>query len=338
MFIVRENSLYLFMPGVFDIKIVENIVYKNLSPSHITAKQLKNDLSNETENVKYKNIIQNSCNLPIIGKYISSALNVHNDGSYEMKYIIGINLMDILNNNHSLCKTAGWDSKEVTVNNDVAIKLYNELICLEHDLNIYSKKYTLTGDWFLHNLVYDIEKNEILNIDLEGFYTYKQPSPMCDLQFYVKNQFNACKDTLIDSIGGEIFSFILWEPCKQFQNDIYDYIKNVSTIIVDKQHIIKDIEKFVYNIYELDVRCHKPYLPKKIEMLSKYDTNIRVLFATIKHPFYDKQNVSQVAVRIKETIRQKYKDMIENYYKDIIIHVSDNPTEAKLIQNILFQI
>ena len=40
----------------------------------------------------------------------------------------------------------------------------------------------------------------------------------------------------------------------------------------------------------------------------------------IDNPKYDKQNVSHTAVHLKEKIRSEYKQKIEDYYKDIIIH------------------
>ena len=53
----------------------------------------------------------------------------------------------------------------------------------------------------------------------------------------------------------------------------------------------------------------------------------------INNPKYDKQNVSHTAVKLKEKIRGIYKEKIENYYKDIIIHVSDNSSEGENIYN-----
>jgi hypothetical protein len=41
------------------------------------------------------------------------------------------------------------------------------------DLRDYNNKHgSLIGDWALHNIIYDLESKKLLNIDLEGFYTY----------------------------------------------------------------------------------------------------------------------------------------------------------------------
>ena len=101
------------MPGVFNIKVQDNTVFKKLDSSNPVSIEIRTLLSNKDELSRYKNTLSKSYQLPIIGKYISNILLVDDDGSYEMKFIDGINLMDILSKNNPLCVTAGWDSKEI---------------------------------------------------------------------------------------------------------------------------------------------------------------------------------------------------------------------------------
>ena len=322
------------MPGVFKIQINNEIINKILNTANLTAKQISNELKDE-ENLKKYLIHVNSYNLPIIGKFIEKPLNIEENGSYSMKYIKGINLMDILKKNNPLCKTAGWNSKEIKLNRETGIEILKELLLLENELYRYSKSYSLRGDWFLHNLIYDISRNQIYNIDLEGFYTYYGNSPMCDLKSYIPNQFNSCKKEVLTQINNNIFTIILWNPAEKFYNEIENIIKKDFTIILNKEHKINNMKTFVDKIYELDVRCHKPYLPKKIETLEKYKQEIKFLLILIDNPKYDKQNVSNTAVQLKEKIRSEYKPKIENYYKDIIIHISDNSNEAENIYRLV---
>jgi len=170
---------------------------------------------------------------------------------------------------------------------------------------------------------------------LEGFYTYYGNSPMCDLKSYIPNQFNSCKKEVLTQINSNIFTIILWNPAEKFYNEIENIIKKDFTIILNKEHKINNMKTFVDKIYELDVRCHKPYLPKKIETLEKYKQEIKFLLILIDNPKYDKQNVSNTAVQLKEKIRSEYKPKIENYYKDIIIHISDNSNEAENIYRLV---
>ena len=60
------------------------------------------------------------------------------------------------------------------------------------------------------------------------------------------------------------------------------------------------MKTFVDKVYELDVRCHKPYLPKKIKILEKYKQKVKFIMILIDNPKYDKQNVSHTAVKLKE--------------------------------------
>ena len=62
------------------------------------------------------------------------------------------------------------------------------------------------------------------------------------------------------------------------------------------------------------------------------------MLVLIDDPKYDTQKVSQTAVKLKEEIRSKYKSKINNYYKDIIIHVSDNSIEASSVYRFILQI
>lgn len=322
------------MPGVFNIVIANKIVYKILNDINKTGIQILCELKDKKNLDKYIKEL-NSYNLPIIGKFIERPINIEYNGSYTMNYIEGINLMDILKKNDTKCKISGWVSKEIIVNKKIGIEILKQLIFLENELYNYSKIYSLRGDWFLHNLIFDINKNCIYNIDLEGFYSYCGNSPMCDLKSYIPSQFNSCKNELLNQINSNIFTIILWNPAEQFYNEIETIIKENLTIILNKEYNIGNMDTFIDKVYELDVRCHKPYLPKKIEILKKYKQKIKFLMILIDDPKYDKQNVSQTAVTLKEQIRNIYKPQIEDYYKDIIIHVSDNSVEANNIYKLI---
>ena len=187
------------MPGVFNIKIENDIVYKELNTNNSIARKIKKNLSNnEDELKKYKKHLD-SYKLPTIGKFIQPPLSVANDGSYTMKFIPGINLMDILDKNDKLCVDAGWKSKEIKPNNDNSINILKQSYILEHSLNLH-KNLSLRGDWFLHNMIYNEQNNIIYNVDLEGFYTYSSKDDVCDIKKHLPNQFNHCKNKLLENL------------------------------------------------------------------------------------------------------------------------------------------
>jgi len=318
------------MPGVFKIQVDNGIMTKQLNTNNSTARKILQELK-VAENLKIYKIQLNSHSLPIIGQFIEKPINIKDNGNYTMKYIEGLNLMDILKKQDEKCFIAGWDSKELKLNFETGKDILKHLLYLENKLHEYGKIYSLRGDWFLHNLIYDIKKTQIYNVDLEGFYIYYGNSPMCDLKKYIPSQFNACKKEILNQINSNIFTIILWNPAEKYYNEIENIIKDEFTILFNSEKSINNMKTFVDKVYELDVRCHKPYLPKKIEILEKYKQEVQFLMILIDNPKYDKQNVSHTAVKLKEKIRGIYKEKIENYYKDIIIHVADNSIEAENI-------
>ena len=188
------------MPGVFNIKIENDIVYKELNTNNSIARKIKNKLSNnEDELKKYKKHLD-SYKLPIIGKFIQPPLSVADDGSYTMKFIPGINLMDILDKNNHLCKNVSkWKSKEIKPDYNTTINILKQISVLENALNL-CENLSLRGDWFLHNLIYSEQDNIIYNIDLEGFYTYSSKDDVCDIKKHLPNQFNHCKNKLLENL------------------------------------------------------------------------------------------------------------------------------------------
>ena len=304
------------MPGVYNINIKNNIVSKTLNHTHSTARYISHKIKND-DNYKLYQECLNSYKLPIIGRFISPPLSIERNGTYSMDFIDGITLMDILPNHHPLCKIALWNSKSLKFNKNTCINIIRGLSLLMIKLHQYSRNNSLRGDWFLHNLMYQPTTNKIYNVDLEGFFTYYGDNPMCDLKKYVPRQFNACKKELLNQIGSQLFSIILWNPVKKYYDEIKEFIQSKFTIVLNKDHHIDDMKLFVDKVYELDVRCHKPYLPKKIEILEKYEKQLSFFLILI------------------DEIRNKYKSKLENYYKDIIIHVSDNATEAENIYQLI---
>lgn len=322
------------MPGVFDITIKENKVYKKVNKHNSIGQNLITQLKNPTNRIRYVKAL-NSNNLDIIGEFIPPPLEIYDNGDYNMEEINGINLMDILPKNNPLCINARWKSKELTLDKTLCKCILEQLLVLESRLYRYNKITKLSGDWFLHNLIYDSSMNKIYNIDLEGFYTYTGKSDMSDLTYFIPQQFNNCKKYLLHQMKSSIFSVILWNPVEKYYQEIQDLIEKKFPIILNTEHSVKNMKTFVDNVYKFDVRCHKPYLPKKVDILNTYNPKVKFFLILIDDPKYDTQNVSHTAIKIKEEIRSIYKPKIENYYKDIIVHISDNHVEAGNIYKLI---
>lgn len=164
------------MVGLFDIYINEknNIIYKKNKNKNLLKK-----VSDEITFLKYKDIIQNSYKKNSLKNYIIEGFDVERDGSYKCKFIEGIRLDKIPDNLNTNQK--------------------NKLISLLKEfLNDLNKSQNLSGDWGLHNIIYDINDNRLYNIDLEGFFSYQKLPGWGSL-----NKVNKWINEIIKKLGNE---------------------------------------------------------------------------------------------------------------------------------------
>ena len=134
----------------------KNIIYKKIECIDNTyeiniSQRLVRILKNKNQFEIYKNIIENTYKKDYIGNYTIKGFDVEHDGSYKCEYINGFRLDKIPNN----------------LTNDIKNILIKKLYNLLNDVN---SKHITSGDWALHNIVFN---GELKNIDLEGFYSYQ---------------------------------------------------------------------------------------------------------------------------------------------------------------------
>jgi nucleoside diphosphate kinase len=126
------------------------------------------------------------------------------------------------------------------------------------------------------------------------------------------------------------FVLILWNPTI-FQAD--KILKEIPNII-DKKNITvskENLNRYIFDIYKLDKRCsHDIVLPPKIEKLKQYNDNHLIVKFKINNPSYT-NDICDQAIKLKEMIREKYKLNVQNYIRDIIIHVADNFEQSEYI-------
>ena len=122
----------------------------------------------------------------------------------------------------------------------------------------------------------------------------------------------------------------MWNPTLFQSNKI---LKEIPNIIEKKEIIVpkESLHNYIFDIYKLDTRCsHNIVLPPKIKKLKEYNDKHLVVKFKIDKPQYT-NNICNQAVQLKEMIREKYKSNIENYIKDIMIHVADNFEQSRYI-------
>lgn len=158
------------MVGVYSIVIKNNVVFKTLNKnnSNEVAQKLLKLLKHKKKLKIYQRIIENAYLRPIIGIHIVNG-KIISGVNYISPYINGLLLSDkeSLINLHVQQKLNLIDSIKILINNIKSISINREYI---------------DGDWTLHNLIWDY--NKIINIDLEGFFTYSKNGPQLSWENY----------------------------------------------------------------------------------------------------------------------------------------------------------
>lgn len=195
----------------------------------------------------------------------------------------------------------------------VAMGLYHEMDCISVlILNVeYSvKDYSI--DWFYQNGFTDEEMDLI-----------KQASE----EVVSKNPIR--------------FTGIIWSPASRYQADI---IKDMARF-----GIISDVRNYVYTREQYNNIVRKIYaiddidewkVNKKINYMEPYNTEIISFHITFDDPQFRVKKLSNLPIskkveRVKKNIRTKYREYVDQYFFDIILHISDNAYQSRFMDRVL---
>ena len=134
------------------------------------------------------------------------------------------------------------------------------------------------------------------------------------------------------------FEIVLWPPVSQYFDEIEKFIKEKYTVYSSKDY--KDIPEFntyIKSLYKIDdIKDWKVDL--KIKGMSAYSKDIRIIKIEIPEPKFRKKENGQLISKeveiLKKQIRESYKEKIDNYFHDIIIHIGDNYSHTKQSENL----
>jgi len=135
------------------------------------------------------------------------------------------------------------------------------------------------------------------------------------------------------------FEIVLWPPVSQYFNEIEKFIKKKYTVYSSVDYKgITEFTSYIKALYQIDdIKRWKVDL--KIKGMSAYPKDIRIIKIEIPQPKFRKkangQIISEVVETLKKQIRESYKEKIDNYFHDIIIHIGDNYSHTKQSQNLL---
>lgn len=167
------------------------------------------------------------------------------------------------------------------------------------------------------------------------------------IDWFKNNSFNKDEVNLIENKLSNIllekeiyFCIFLWPPVESLfeviTQDISLKYKILETVDFE---LVSDIENFVYDIYSTD-DVEKDKIDYKINHIKYKNNKIRMIKVNIGNPKFRKKektntDISVKIENLKEHIRSTYKEKIDNYVYDNIIHISDNFHQTSEINRLI---
>jgi len=156
------------------------------------------------------------------------------------------------------------------------------------------------------------------------------------MQWFLTNGFNKKTIELLEETKhrlfidkGIYFPVIIWPPVQNYFKEIAKHIKSRYKTVFEKEIVInKDFNNFTEKIYEVD-DIAKWKVGLKRHLMKDFTPKIYFMLLEVPNPcFRPKRQFNSYLSRqmedLKKEIRNKYKNYIENYFYDIVIHIGDN--------------
>jgi hypothetical protein len=141
---------------------------------------------------------------------------------------------------------------------------------------------------------------------------------------------------------GVYFQIILWPPIQSYFEEIKNSLKLKYNLLDSYEIEFDDKEKFkefTFGMYESD-DIDEWKIEKKLSGFEQHHLKIKVIEIGIINPKFRKKelnnhDISQEVEAIKKLYRNLYKDKVENYFYDIIMHIGDNYHHTREIAKVL---
>ena len=166
------------------------------------------------------------------------------------------------------------------------------------------------------------------------------------INWFEKNDFSSEELNFLRRKKDEIFyknhlyfEVVLWPPVAQYFDEIEEMIRKEFAVISSVDYKgMANFTTYIKDLYKIDsIKNWKVGL--KIKGMSPFSKDIRVVKIEILEPdFREKSNghlISKKVEELKKQVRALYKDKVDNYFHDIIIHIGDNYSHSKQSQKFL---
>ncbi|TMW70538.1 hypothetical protein [Alteribacter natronophilus] len=153
--------------GIFKIFISSDrkTIVKVIRKDNIFSYNMAKRISSADQYFEYSNLLKEMSKEAGLGMHVATVNKVWKSGSYTSPFLEGENLAVVMIQE----ERGRYHQDPIILINAIERFLINIK-------KVSSTHVSFGGDWMLHNLVFSKERNEIINIDVEGFYTYKRPS------------------------------------------------------------------------------------------------------------------------------------------------------------------
>ncbi|MGN0350666.1 MAG: hypothetical protein ACI4ES_03360 [Roseburia sp.] len=139
-------------------------------------------------------------------------------------------------------------------------------------------------------------------------------------------------------------SCILWPPVSQYFDQITGEIATGCKVKSWKDYTYSDetFARVVKGVYHVDDIADWK-IDKKIQAMQQCaEKKVRVLELEILAPFFrlkdlNANSISTVGERLKSIVRERYRNLVDNYIYDIIIHTGDNYMQSEYMKKLFEQ-
>lgn len=134
---------------------------------------------------------------------------------------------------------------------------------------------------------------------------------------------------------------VIWPPARALADRIIEEMRETAEVVSwsDIRMNQEEFTGFVRAVYSTDDVEEWQIRAKLLRMIDQDNCQIRIVKFYLDNPKFRIKRfghtISGTGMEMKERIRDRYKNEIENYIKDIIIHTTDNYEQAYLVAEIV---
>ena len=147
------------------------VVLKILAHKYPEGRQLRKELKDPERFGEYRDIFTSLDRFPYLSEHICELIRLDRSGDYVCEHVAGPNLLTVQ-------REIEAGTSPLSNDRELAGKILAATRVIIARMEDYNREYgCVRGDWPPGNLIYDADRDRLINIDLEGFYSYRHPVP-----------------------------------------------------------------------------------------------------------------------------------------------------------------